>query len=132
MVVVEVELREVEDGDLEILYEHQLDEQAAAMAGFPSRGRNAFVAHWDRIRADPGVVTRSIVAGGELAGNLAVFPDVGKRAVGYWIGREFWGAGSPPRHSTGSSAAMTSGRSTRGCSCRTSPRGASSRSAASG
>jgi RimJ/RimL family protein N-acetyltransferase len=93
MVVVEVELREVEDGDLETLYEHQLDEQAAAMAGFPSRGRNAFVAHWNRIRADPGTVTRSIVAGGELAGNIAVFPDVGKRAVGYWIGREFWGRG---------------------------------------
>src|SRR6478752_8650353 len=93
MVAVAVELREVEDGDLELLYEHQLDEQAAAMAGFPSRGRKAFVAHWDRIRADPANVTRAIVAGGELAGNIAVFPDVGKRAVGYWIGREFWGRG---------------------------------------
>ncbi len=91
--MADVELREVQDGDLETLYEHQLDEQAAAMAGFPSRGRKAFLAHWERIRADPAVVTRSIVAGGDLAGNVAVFPDVGKRAVGYWIGREFWGRG---------------------------------------
>jgi RimJ/RimL family protein N-acetyltransferase len=89
----EVELREVEHGDLEALFEHQLDEEAAAMAGFPSREREAFVAHWTRIRADPAVVTRSILAGGRLAGNLAVFPDVGKRAVGYWIGKDFWGRG---------------------------------------
>ncbi|MGZ8693936.1 MAG: GNAT family N-acetyltransferase [Gaiellaceae bacterium] len=89
----EVELREVADGDLEALFEHQLDEEAAAMAGFPSRERDAFVAHWARIRADPAVVTRSILAGGSLAGSLAVFPDVGKRAVGYWIGKDFWGRG---------------------------------------
>jgi RimJ/RimL family protein N-acetyltransferase len=91
--MVEVELREVVDGDLETLYEHQLDEQAATMAGFPSRGRDAFIAHWDRIRADPDCMTLSIVAGGELAGNLGCFPDAGKRAVGYWIGKEFWGRG---------------------------------------
>jgi RimJ/RimL family protein N-acetyltransferase len=91
--MVDVELRPVEDGDLETLYEHQLDEQAAAMAGFPSRGRDAFIAHWDRIRADPACLTLSIVAGGELAGNLGCFPDAGKRAVGYWIGKEFWGRG---------------------------------------
>ena len=93
LAVVEVELREVEDGDLETLYEHQLDEQAANMAGFPSRGRDAFIAHWERIRADPECITLSIVADGALAGNLGCFPDVGKRAVGYWIGKEFWGKG---------------------------------------
>ena len=91
--MIDVELREVEDGDLETLYEHQLDEQAAAMAGFPSRGRDAFIAHWERIRADPECMTLSIVADGAVAGNLGCFPDVGKRAVGYWIGKEFWGRG---------------------------------------
>ena len=63
------------------------------MAGFPSRGRDAFLAHWNRIRADPECLTRAIVADGELAGNLGAFPDVGKRAVGYWIGKEHWGRG---------------------------------------
>ena len=93
LAVVEVELREVEDGDLEALYEHQLDEEAANMAGFPSRGRDAFIAHWERIRADPECITLSILADGAVAGNLGCFPDVGKRAVGYWIGKEFWGRG---------------------------------------
>jgi RimJ/RimL family protein N-acetyltransferase len=89
----EVELREVEDGDLEALFEHQLDEEAVAMAGFPPRERDAFVAHWARIRADPALITRAIVVEGQLAGNLGVFPDVGKRAVGYWLGKEFWSRG---------------------------------------
>jgi RimJ/RimL family protein N-acetyltransferase len=89
----EVELREVEDGDLEAFFEHQLDEEAAAMAGFPSRDRDAFFAHWARIRSDPALITRAIVWDGQFAGNLGVFPDVGKRAVGYWIGKDFWGRG---------------------------------------
>jgi RimJ/RimL family protein N-acetyltransferase len=88
-----VELRAVEPADLETLYEHQLDPEAAAMAGFPSRERDAFMSHMSGIIADPTLILLAIVADGELAGSLAVFPDVGKRAVGYWIGREFWGRG---------------------------------------
>jgi RimJ/RimL family protein N-acetyltransferase len=88
-----VELRGVERADFETLFQHQLDPEAATMAGFPSRDRAAFDQHWDNILVDPDVVLRSIVADGELVGSLAVFPDVGKRAVGYWLGREHWGRG---------------------------------------
>jgi RimJ/RimL family protein N-acetyltransferase len=88
-----VELRAVDRDDLETLYEHQLDPEAATMAGFPSRDHDAFMSHWAGIMADPNVLVRAIVADGDLAGSLAVFPDVGKRAVGYWIGRRFWGRG---------------------------------------
>jgi|1186.fasta_scaffold54248_1 RimJ/RimL family protein N-acetyltransferase len=88
-----VELRVVEPADLEMLYEHQLDPEAATMAGFPSRDHDAFMSHWAGIMADPNVLLRAIVADGDLAGSIAAFPDVGKRAVGYWIGREFWGRG---------------------------------------
>jgi RimJ/RimL family protein N-acetyltransferase len=88
-----VELRAVEAADLETLYEHQLDPEASALAGFPSRDHGAFMSHWAGILADPNMLVRAIVADGALAGSLAVFPDVGKRAVGYWIGREYWGRG---------------------------------------
>lgn len=88
-----VELRVVDRDDLETLYEHQLDPEAATMAGFPSRDHDAFMSHWAGIMADPNLLAYAIVADGELTGSLAVFPDVGKRAVGYWIGREFWGRG---------------------------------------
>lgn len=63
------------------------------MAGFPSRDHDAFMSHWAGVIADPNLLLYAIVADGHLAGSLAVFPDVGKRAVGYWIGREFWGRG---------------------------------------
>ena len=62
-------------------------------------------------------MTRSIVSGGQLAGSLSVFPDVGKRAVGYWIGKEFWGRGIAtaallpvPRRLRGAAAARLGAR----------------------
>ena len=88
-----VALRDVENDDLLTLYEHQLDREASVMAGFPSRDHDAFMSHYAGILADPNLILLAIVADGELAGSLGVFPDVGKRAVGYWIGREFWGRG---------------------------------------
>jgi homocysteine S-methyltransferase len=90
---VDVELREVMRDDLPILFEHQRDPQANAMAGFPPRDRQAFDAHWARIMADPAVTMRTILAGGEVAGNVQSWDHNGKRLVGYWIGRELWGRG---------------------------------------
>jgi RimJ/RimL family protein N-acetyltransferase len=91
--VPSVELRDVERTDLDTLYEHQLDPEASVMAGFPSRDHDAFMSHYEGIMADPNLVLLAIVADGDLAGSLACFPDVGKRAIGYWIGRSFWGRG---------------------------------------
>jgi RimJ/RimL family protein N-acetyltransferase len=88
-----VSLREVLPRDLAVLFEHQRDPAATAMANFPSRERAAFMAHWERILADPGVRVRAIEADGRLAGNVLSFEHDGRREVGYWIGREFWGAG---------------------------------------
>ena len=86
-------LREVVEGDLPILYEHECDPEAAAMAAFPSRDRAAFMAHWAKTLADDSALTMAIVAGGEVAGNIGCWEADGKRFVGYWIGREFWGRG---------------------------------------
>jgi RimJ/RimL family protein N-acetyltransferase len=88
-----VSLREVLPRDLPVLFEHQRDPAATAMANFPARERAAFMAHWERILADPGVRVRAIEADGRLAGNVLSFEHDGRREVGYWIGREFWGAG---------------------------------------
>lgn len=40
-----VELRDVEEGDLAIVFEHQQHPEANQMAAFPARERDAFVAH---------------------------------------------------------------------------------------
>jgi RimJ/RimL family protein N-acetyltransferase len=88
-----VVLRDVEPADLPAFFEHQADPVASAMAAFPSREREAFMAHWERILADATGRALAIVADGRLAGNIVSFDHDGRREVGYWIGREFWGGG---------------------------------------
>ena len=86
-------LRAVTEADLDVFYEHQADPEAAAMAVFPARDREAFDAHWRRVLADASKVTRTIVDDGAVAGNIGAWEQDGRRFVGYWVGREFWGRG---------------------------------------
>jgi RimJ/RimL family protein N-acetyltransferase len=89
-----VRLRAVEPDDLPVFYEHQLDEEAAAMAAFVPRDRDAFTAHWQRILRDERCAARTILADDEAVGNVvAWWTDDGDRLVGYWIGKPFWGRG---------------------------------------
>ena len=92
-----VELREVRDEDIPVFYEQQLDPEAVAMAAFPSRGWEAHVAHWTKVRADRTAVARTILVDGEIAGNIGSFEAGGERLVGYWIGKRFWGKGVATR-----------------------------------
>jgi RimJ/RimL family protein N-acetyltransferase len=89
----EVDLRPVEDGDLELFFEHQADPQAAEMAAFPSRDREQFTAHWAKVLGNDTMITRTVVADGAVAGNMGSWPDDGQQLLGYWIGREWWGRG---------------------------------------
>ena len=93
----EVTLREVREDDLPVFFEHQLDPQATWMAAFPAREREAFMAHWHRILANEKVITQTVLFDGQVAGNVVSFEQEGKREVGYWIGKEFWGQGVATR-----------------------------------
>jgi RimJ/RimL family protein N-acetyltransferase len=88
-----VSIRDVDDGDLEAFFEHQLDPEALRMAVFPARDRAAFMAHWAKIRDDQTVAVQTIVADGRVVGNLVSWDQKGLRLVGYWIGRRDWGRG---------------------------------------
>ena len=88
-----VRLRDVTEADLPIFYEQQLDPEATRMAGFPSRTREAFMAHWTRIVTDPSIQIKTILFNGEVAGSIVCFEQLGEREVGYWLGKEFWGKG---------------------------------------
>ena len=90
-------LREVVEADLPIFYEHQRDREAAAMAAFPPRERDAFMAHWAKTLANESALTWTVVSDGAVAGNIGCWEDNGRRLVGYWIGREFWGRGLATR-----------------------------------
>lgn len=87
-------LRDVIEADLPIFFEQQLDSEATQMAAFPSREREAFMAHWkNKVMANPDNIAKAIVFDGQVAGNIGSWDQSGKREVGYWIGKEYWGKG---------------------------------------
>src|SRR5262245_19791397 len=91
----DVLLRDVADGDLPIFFEQQLapaDNRMAAFTDKDSADRVAFMAKWAKILGDDSITKRTILFGGQVAGNIGAFvaPWSGQLEVTYWIGREFW------------------------------------------
>jgi RimJ/RimL family protein N-acetyltransferase len=86
-------LRRVEPGDVAIFFDQQDDAEASAMAAFASRDREMHDGHWARILSDPTVVARTVLDGVFVAGNIVGFVVDGRREVGFWLGRPFWGRG---------------------------------------
>ena len=92
-----IQLRNVIETDLPIFFEQQLDPEATQMADFPSRAREAFMAHWTKSMADESVEIKTILFNGEVAGNIVCFEQLGEREVGYWLGKAYWGKGIATR-----------------------------------
>ena len=90
-------LRDVIASDLPIFFEQQLDPVANQMAAFPSRDREAFMAHWAKILADESNILKTILYNDQVAGNIVSWEHSGEREIGYWLGREFWGKGIATR-----------------------------------
>ena len=86
-------LRDVIEADLPIFFEQQLDPEATQMAAFPSRDRDAFMAHWKKIMSNENVTLKTILFDDHVAGNVVSWEQSGEREVGYWIGKEYWGKG---------------------------------------
>ena len=86
------------DADVPIFFAHQYDPEASAMAAFPAREYEAHMAHWaETVLADATNLKQTVVVDGQVAGNVASWQADGRRLVGYWIGREFWGRGIATR-----------------------------------
>jgi len=89
-------LRDVVEDDLPLFFDFQLDPDANHMAAFTARDptdRKAFIAHWNRILADPTTINRTIVCDGQVVGSVSSYIESGKPEVTYWIGRTHWGKG---------------------------------------
>ncbi len=101
--VARIALRPVEPGDLPLFFEHQRDPVAVEMVAFQSRDRAAFDQHWAKILADETGLLRTIVVTSDVssnpsakehvAGNIVSWNSDGKREIGYWIDRAYWGRG---------------------------------------
>jgi RimJ/RimL family protein N-acetyltransferase len=92
----EITLRAVEVSDIGVFFEHQIDPVAIQMMAFPSTDptdRAAFVEKWSGILGDRTVAARTVVVAGRVAGYVVSFDRLGRREVGYWIGRDSWGKG---------------------------------------
>jgi RimJ/RimL family protein N-acetyltransferase len=102
----EVRLRNVEDGDLEILFEQQRDPTGVWMAGFVASDpsdHDEYMRMWAMIRAFESTVMRIILYNGQVAGDIVLHETAQKLGdpirpeVGYWLGHEFWGKGIATR-----------------------------------
>lgn len=96
----DITLRPVLEADLAAFFEHEQDEAARWMAAFTAKDPTdhaAFMVHWAKILADPGITSRTILADGQVAGHVLVHGWFGEPEVSYWIGRPFWGQGVASR-----------------------------------
>ena len=93
---MKVELRPIEDADLDAVFEQMRDPESAWMAAFtPENGadREAFDQRMARIRAAPDTKVLAIVGDGRLVGTIGSFTMDGEREITYWIDRAEWGQG---------------------------------------
>ena len=91
--LVNVQLRDVEASDLALFFEHQRDPVAVALVMFRSRDAAEFAQHWAKLLADNSCLKKTIVFDDQVVGNIGSWTSEGKREVGYWIDRAYWGRG---------------------------------------
>ena len=95
-----IELRPVEDADLDALFAQSRDPESVRMAAFTSRDpddRAAFDAHMAKLRTSPDVLLRAVTRDGELVGSVGSFVMDGQQEITYWIDRSAWGQGVASR-----------------------------------
>jgi RimJ/RimL family protein N-acetyltransferase len=99
-----VQLRDVEEADLDVFLEQEHDAEAVRRSRFAPRPRDRFMTHWaTRILGDDTVFVRTVTVDGSPAGHIVAWwedkgeaegeGEDGRRFIGYWLGRPYWGQG---------------------------------------
>lgn len=57
----------------------------------------ACFAHWNKILSKQTVTIRTILADGQIAGNVLCLEQEDRRYVGYWLGKDYWHRGIATR-----------------------------------
>ena len=91
-----IELRDLDDDDLDAIFEMMRDRESIRLAAFTVADpddRAAFDERLHRMRTSPSIAVRAVEADGVFAGTVGAFTLDGEREVTYWIRRELWGNG---------------------------------------
>lgn len=91
-----IDLRAIDDDDLDAVFEMMRDRDSIAAAAFTAEDpddRAAFDVWIARQRTDPDVAYFVVTEQGGFAGTIAAFTIEGDREVSYWIARHAWGRG---------------------------------------
>lgn len=94
--VKHIELRPLDDDDLDAVFEMMRDREAIAMAAFTAQDpddRAAFDAWIARERAAADVLCLVVTENSGFAGTAAAFTVEGDREVSFWLARHAWGRG---------------------------------------
>ncbi|MGW1213295.1 GNAT family N-acetyltransferase [Streptomyces sp. NPDC002499] len=92
---MDVVLRPVHDSDLPVFYRQLNDPESLRMAAFTPADpadRDAFDAHWKKIRAS-SAIQWAILADGDVVGSAGLYGEPGELEVTYWVDRAYWGQG---------------------------------------
>jgi RimJ/RimL family protein N-acetyltransferase len=98
--MADVQLRMLQDEDLDPLFEMMRDPVAVKMAAFTPPDpddRAAFDRQQARVRALPDVENRAVTVDGQFAGTVASFVMEGDTEITNWIDRPWWGQGVASR-----------------------------------
>ncbi|NSL85986.1 GNAT family N-acetyltransferase [Chitinophaga sp. Mgbs1] len=91
-----IKLRPTEVGDLDILFQFQLDQEAIFLAAFTSQDptdKSAYFAKYAKLLNDPTINNQTILAGDIIVGSIAKFIMEGDAEITYWIDKDSWGKG---------------------------------------
>ncbi len=92
-----IRIRPIRTDDLEALFEIYSEPEGSEMAAMPSRDRDAYFAHREKIMGDPANILRTVLCGSEIAGDVVSWDQAGDTLVGYRLGKRFWGRGIATR-----------------------------------
>ena len=91
-----VQLRDMREDDLPVIFEQQRDPVANRMAAFTVEdpaNRDDFMARWNKILGDDAIIKKVVLVNEQVVGSILSFEQFGEREVGYWLGKDHWGRG---------------------------------------
>lgn len=95
-----ITLRDVEESDLPIFFNHHRDPDANYMAAFTAKDPSdeaAFRRQWAMILGDKSIICKTILFDGQIVGHVMHFNQFGNPAVSYWLDKAYWGRGITTR-----------------------------------